>query len=223
MRVFYVDDSGNEAISIIAAVTFELSEWPTVLKAWLGWRKWLYKTYALPPDFEIHAQEFVSGHGQVPPAEKGGAPPPINGTVGLRREAYRRTLEQLNRQANVHVAAIARRGLTVPEVYAQFVESLDFWLGDRGEQGVCIVHGGDDSSYRPAHRALPLRTRHLLEDPLMQSSRNSQLIQAADLAAYAAFQNVWKDPEKRFMWDWYPRLLANSYLSEEGLPGIDAA
>jgi hypothetical protein len=129
----------------------------------------------------------------------------------------------LNRQTGVYVAAVARQGKTVREVYAQFVENIDFWLGDRGEQGVCIVDGGDDSPYRPAHRGLPLRTRHLLEDPLMQSSRHSQLIQAADRVAHAAFQNVAQDSDKRFMWDWYPRLLADSFLSEEGLGSLDVS
>ena len=49
----------------------------------------------------------------------------------------------------------------------------------------------------------------------MQSSRHSQLIQMTDLIAYAAFQHLVADPEKRFMWDWYPKLLANSVFAEE--------
>lgn len=221
LRVFYVDDSGNESWSVIAAITFEFSAWPRVLKEWLGWRRWLYKTYSLPTDFEIHAQEFVSGHGEIPPAQAGGDVPEINRKTGLRRQAYRQTLEQLNRQQGVSATTIACEGATVPVVYAEFVERIDFWLGDQGEQGFCIVDGQDDSSYRPAHRALTLRTRHLLEDPLMQSSRHSQLVQAADLAAYAAFQHVAADPDRRFMWEWYPRLLSESFLSSWGLEGLD--
>ena len=55
----------------------------------------------------------------------------------------------------------------------------------------------------------------------MQSSRHSQLVQAADLAAYAAFQHVAADPDRRFMWEWYPRLLSESFLSSSGLEGLD--
>lgn len=223
MRVFYVDDSGDEDLSVIAAITFEFERWPVVLKQWLGWRRWLYKTYGLPTDFEIHAQEFVSGHGVIPPGSKTDTEPEINRKVGLRREAYRRTLEQINRQDGLSVLAVARTGRKVFEVYAEFVERIDFWLGDRGEQGFCIVDGRDDSSYRPAHRELKLKTRSLLEDPLMQSSSHSQLVQATDLVAHAAFQYANEDEGKRFMWEWYPRLLAGSFLEDEGLPSLDAA
>lgn len=223
MRVFYVDDSGDEDLSVIAAITFEFERWSVVLKQWLGWRRWLYKTYGLPTDFEIHAQEFVSGHGEIPTGVKAATAPDINRKVGLRREAYRRTLEQIDRQDGLHVLALARTGRKVFEVYAEFVEQIDFWLGERGEQGFCIVDGRDDSSYRPAHRELRLKTRSLLEDPLMQSSSHSQLVQATDLVAYAAFQHVNQDEEKRFMRDWYPRLLAGSFLEDEGLPDLDAS
>jgi hypothetical protein len=187
VRIFYVDDSGDETISLIAALTFEFESWPTVLKQWLGWRKWLLRQYGLPVDFELHAQEFISGHGQVPPA---GRPPKINHVMGLRQEAYQHCLRQLDRQNGVHVTAIARRHTTVKAVYAEFVEMIDAWLAARGEQGLCIVDGKDDSNYRPAHRALKLGRRAVLEDSLMQSSTHSQLIQSADLVAYAAFQHV---------------------------------
>jgi UvrD-like helicase family protein len=148
MRVFYVDDSGNDDMTVIAAVTFVLERLPEVLKQWLGWRKWLMRTHRLPVDYELYAQEFISGHGRVPPLE---APPDIDHVTGLRIQAYRRSLEQLDRQQGVHVTAIAREGLNVTAVYAEFVESIDAWLGGRGELGLCIVDGGDASSYRPVH------------------------------------------------------------------------
>jgi hypothetical protein len=97
----------------------------------------------------------------------------------------------------------------------KFVEKINGLLEDRGERGIIVVDGKDDSSYRPAHRALALRTRHIIEDPLMQSSRHSQLIQMADLVAHAAFQHQVGNPEKRFMWDWYPTLLQDSFFEHE--------
>jgi hypothetical protein len=65
MRIFFVDDSGNQAIAVLAAISLELSEWHRVHVEWLGWRRWMWKNYGLPTDFELHAQEFVSGRGEI--------------------------------------------------------------------------------------------------------------------------------------------------------------
>jgi len=218
MRVFYVDDSGNEGVTLIAAVTFEFESWPRVLRAWLGWRKWLWRQYQLPIDYEMHAQEFISGHGRIPPLDN---PPDIDRNKGLRSQAYRGSLQQLNRQNELQVTAIARHGRNVKEVYAEFVDSIDSWLGVRNELGFCIVDGKDDSSYRPAHRALVLKTRSLLEDPLMQSSSHSQLIQIADLVSYAAFKHIDSEGRNPVIAGWYTELLADSFLDDEGLPPLD--
>ncbi|MFJ6862240.1 DUF3800 domain-containing protein [Streptomyces werraensis] len=44
--------------------------------------------------------------------------------------------------------------------------------------------------YRDTHRSLPLASRRVLKDPIMQDSRYSQFIQAADLVGYAAFHHL---------------------------------
>jgi hypothetical protein len=111
---------------------------------------------------------------------------------------------------------MAREGQTVKAVHAEFVQRIDEWLRDHGEQGLCIVDGKDDPSYRPAHRELHLKTRCLLEDPLMQSSSHSQLIQVADLVSYAAFQHVYNDVSG--ISRWYPELLAESFWTTKICP-----
>ena len=77
-----------------------------------------------------------------------------------------------------------------------------------GQQGLAAP--GDDSTpeelselwttavrnaapYRKVHRDLELTTRRVIEDVIMQDSRYSQLIQAADLIAYGAFQRHLQD------------------------------
>jgi hypothetical protein len=141
--------------------------------------------------------------------------PRIDSVLGLRKEAYRRSLAQIDRQEGVSVLAVAWQGRTLAETYAWFIAQLDELLADLGEEAIIVVDGLDDSSYRPAHRQLDIKTRRIIEDPLMQSSRHSQMIQMADLVAHAAFQHLVADPEKRFMWDWYPTLLANSVFANE--------
>ncbi len=115
--------------------------------------------------------------------------------------------------------AVASPNMKVGELYHWWIGELDELLADRDEEAIIVVDGLDDSSYRPAHRALDLRARRIIEDPLMQSSRHSQLIQMADLIAHAAFQHLAGDAKKRFMWDWYPQLLPNSvFAGEWGAP-----
>jgi hypothetical protein len=56
LRVFYVDDSGDEDMPDHCRGHF--SSWALAGRAQVT-------TYQLPVDFEIHAQEFVSDHGQT--------------------------------------------------------------------------------------------------------------------------------------------------------------
>jgi hypothetical protein len=223
MRIFYVDDSGDEEMAVLAAIGFELGDWRRVLTGWLGWRKWLWGKYRLPVDFELHAQEFVSGRGEIAYRGEDGETvnPPIDRTPGLRREAYKRCLAQIERQAGISVLAVAERGVTLAALYQWFIGELDGVLGSFNEEAMVVVDGLDDSRFRPAHRSLELKTRRIIEDPLMQSSRHSQLIQMADLVAHAAFQHEARDPDRRFMWDWYPDLLEGSiFAAEWGHPAI---
>jgi hypothetical protein len=223
MRIFYVDDSGEEEIAVLGVLSFEIVDWRQTLTEWLGWRKWLWKHYRLPTDFELHAQEFVSGRGTISYRGDEGEVihPDIDRVLGLRKEAYRRCLAQIDRQEEISVLAVASPNMTVGELYHWWIGELDELLADRDEEAIIVVDGLDDSSYRPAHRALDLRARRIIEDPLMQSSRHSQLIQMADLIAHAAFQHLAGDAKKRFMWDWYPRLLPNSVFAPEwGRPAI---
>jgi hypothetical protein len=223
MRIFFIDDSGDQTIAVLAAVSFDIGHWRRVLVEWLGWRRWMWKTYGLPTDFELHAQEFISGRGEIAYRDKGGVlqKPRIDNVLGLRKDSYRGSLSQINRQEEISVLAVAWQAKTIAETYAWFIAELDELLADLGEEAIIVVDGLDDSSYRPAHRQLDIRTRRILEDPLMQSSRHSQLIQMADLVAHAAFQHLVADPEKRFMWEWYPDLLSDSiFAATWGRPAI---
>src|ERR1051326_2392316 len=100
MRIFYVDDSGDEEIAVLAVLSFQAEEWHRVLTEWLGWRKWMWKEFGLPIDFELHAPEFLSGRGEIPHRGPGGEPvlPDINSLVGLRKQAYQLSLKQIERQ-----------------------------------------------------------------------------------------------------------------------------
>lgn len=222
VRLFYVDDSGNENLTVLTAMTMDAEDWRPVLRAWLGWRKWLYKHYGLPTDFELHAQEFISGHGTIshPDAAGNTIVPPISSVKGLRREAYSRSLAQIARQAGIQFLTVERSGPGKADAYAGLVQWIEEILEIEKDLGIVIVDGKDDSEYRPAHRDLDLKVRRIVEDPLMQPSDDSQLIQMVDLVVHSAFQHLKADESHRFMWDWYPNVLQPVLVIDDGPPGI---
>jgi hypothetical protein len=62
---------------------------------------------------------------------------------------------------------------------------------------------GSDFSYSRAHRALPLKSRNLLEDPLYQRPHGSQFVQVADLVAFTGYQSLLTTGDKTFTRRWY--------------------
>lgn len=222
VRLFFVDDSGDEQVTVLTAMTMDATDWRGVLRAWLGWRKWLYKHYGLPTDFELHAQEFISGHGEISYTDQDGlrVVPEISASKGLRREAYRRCLEQIARQAGNRFLTVQHPGPRKSEAYDELITWIEQLLDIESDLGIVIVDGKDDSEYRPAHRRLNLKLRRVIEDPLMQPSDNSQLIQMVDLVVHAAFQHLKANADHRFMWDWYPDVLEPILVMDGPAPGI---
>ncbi|MDQ7909607.1 DUF3800 domain-containing protein [Phytohabitans sp. ZYX-F-186] len=66
--------------------------------------------------------------------------------------------------------------------------------GEASEGGVAAAFEAAHRNarpYRQVHRGLDLRTRRVIEDPIVQDSKSNHLVQAADLVAYAATQWLW--------------------------------
>ncbi len=67
---------------------------------------------------------------------------------------------------------------------------------------------GSDTSYRMTHRGLTLADRHVIEDAVHLDSRDSQLVQMADLVAWTALASIDRHPRNEFAWHWYSQHLA---------------
>lgn len=118
----------------------------------------------------------------------------------------------LSKTDGLTIVTIATPHKQSPLTYAAFIEWLDGWAERNlttamifydGKQGYDCVDDGRspeeirtqwDSAfrssvpYRNTHGSLNLRTSRVFEYVVMLDSKNNQLIQAADLVAYGAYQ-----------------------------------
>ncbi|MEU4420980.1 DUF3800 domain-containing protein [Actinoplanes sp. NPDC024001] len=135
-------------------------------------------------------------------------------TQVARDSAYRIMMTQLARCEALTVTTLACRTRNTAVAYDRFVNHLDQWAIETetsvlvfldGPQGPLDVSemapeaaqqeramaGRNAAPYRRTHRELELGPRRVIEDPQMMDSKYSQLIQAADLVAYGAYQYLW--------------------------------
>jgi hypothetical protein len=217
-RMLYMDDSGSarSQLAILGWVEVAPRDWPRVLRVWLDVRKSLVRDFGVEVHERLHATEFMNGRKRITKA------PPVrymkNGEVlwkDLGRDVAQRCLETLRDCDGLTTGAVYRRhhgdGKVQAKVeyalYRDFIVDLDAEV--RGADTYAHVSmDGADPHYRDAHRALPLDSRRIIEDPVMQSGGDSQWVQMADLVAYCANLTLDRHSANEFGWDWYSTYLA---------------
>lgn len=220
MRLFYVDDSGDERRMLLTAVGIPAERWTDCLTAWLDWRRSLYAEHGVPAGFELHAGHFVTGRGNPAPTAADGSQPSINTSKPLRRRIYRSALEIIA-QLPVQVLTVHRGDTNKMAAYRELLARMELTLAGSNTIGIVVVDGLDEG-HRAEHRELELATRHILEDPWMQPAHHSQFIQIADLIVHSAFQAVVRNPSREFMWEWYEGLLSPIIMRElDDVTGTD--
>jgi hypothetical protein len=221
-RLLYIDDSGSVnfgGLVVYGWVEVDPAGWRVGLRAWLNLRKELFREYGIPVSEELHATEFVNGRSRIsvfPPTRF----QPTPGLVlwkDLGREVALKCLATLRDCPHIRTGAVYRwtglKGSAYSQarhdLYHQFIQELDAELAAADSFGF-VTMDGTDTTYRNAHRALKLDTRHLIEDPAMHDSRHSQWTQMADLVAYSANLHLNRHPGNQFGWNWYTDYLAGS-------------
>jgi hypothetical protein len=217
VRLFYVDDSGAEetGYATFSWIEFLIDDWKTGLRQVLDWRKKLQSEYQIPVLYELHATKFANGRGDPSLDAAWNRSKANRSMVVDDAVAMLASWSWLSVGTVYSHTALRRRRFAVERgrLYVELVQLLDQRLTSAGEFGILVMDGdGSDDSYVSAHRRLPLVTRSLIEDPVFQHSHRSQLVQLADLIAYAAYQHLLQHPGKRFAWPWYPTLTARNAL-----------
>jgi len=200
VHLAYVDDTGDKNGTMLTALIVEDQHWSGLLEAWLEGRRKIHQNWGITKNQELHAVELMKGRG------------PFFGVEAHVREAIAETMTRhLARFEHFDLVTIGSRKVGSSAVYADFIAWMEEWAAARdttlmvfydGQQGLIDdeqatmedVRDAWESAtraaapYRGAHRGLELGARRIIEDVVMQDSRISQFIQAADLAAYGALQ-----------------------------------
>ena len=214
-RMLYIDDSGAEKDGLIVYGWIECrpERWRHALRTILEMRKELYRNYLVPPAHELHATKFVNGRTRI--STRADADDKTEWkTIG--REVARVCLDMLAGCEDIRIGAVYRHTSATGakyhqekgRVYQGLLERLDAEHRADGSYVLVGMDGdGSDPIYRAAHRSLPLDTRHVIEDPSFHDSKQSQLMQMADLVAYVAFCHLNRHQGNQFAWNWYQHYL----------------
>lgn len=244
MHLVYVDDSGNSKYgTTLTALLIPADQWSGVLSVWLEGRRDIHNEFGVPKTQELHANELYKGRGRYCESDEQQA----LFSTPRRAATGRIMLSWLSKAEGLKVVTIGTPDRSTSDAYSTFVKWLDSWAENEqttvmifydGQQG--YGHAESDRSpgevqaewenairmaapYRHAHRALDIGSRRVIEDVVMQDSKFNQLIQAADLAAYGAYQlhvqnhpHLWgnSQPERN-------SIRAYFQLKEKWLPGSD--
>ncbi|MBZ9642970.1 DUF3800 domain-containing protein [Streptomyces sp. PSKA30] len=212
LRLYYVDDSGDgRKLVAFAALGIDLMHSAAAMHSWLSFRAELASDARLliPASAALHSQELAGARGRHVHRSRS-----TDRELHLRhsREVILRGLRTVSRITGARVRAVYREtddyARDRPDLYAALLRHVNAELTATGHHGIMIVDGdGTEASLRHAHQRLPERERRVLGDPLFLPARQNHLLQAADMVAYAAFQNVAKQENRRFMWDWFGSVL----------------
>lgn len=192
----------------LTAIIIEDRKWSLVLDAWLNGRRAIHTDFGVPKTSELHGMTLYKGRGKYCETEAQNA----QFGTGKRAAVGRIMLAELAKCPDFEVITLGMKDVSKPSAYRRLIAWFDQWAVERdtfvmvmydGQQGLTDPHKEvaqgtaqelwetsvrDASPYRETHRDLDIATRRVVEDVIMQDSRYSQLIQAADLVAYGAFQ-----------------------------------
>lgn len=94
MKIFYVDDSGNESLTTFTAIAVPAHRWSASLGAWLAWRRHLLEEHDVDVRRRLHATDWVAGRGRPSSDERAG----LNRNKPLRWREYVHALNAISRR-----------------------------------------------------------------------------------------------------------------------------
>jgi hypothetical protein len=207
MHLVYIDDSGDEQLTVFSALVIPADEWRSAFQQLQNLRRRLKQSYGIYVRKELHAWKFVTGKGRIADrvvfkSQRAGifkdtlrvvaALPGIQifNAVFPRRNgemAFERLLNRINRTMQAwgsQALLICDEGKEA--IYTRMVRRMSVYNPIPSQYG----QWEDGNSWRN----IPLE--RILEDPFFKDSSRSYFIQAADFVAYALLRQEHQLPSR---------------------------
>lgn len=155
VRLFYVDDSGNESMTTFSAVSLPVQAWTTALGAWLDWRRHLQAAYQVDVQQRLHAVGWLAGRGRPSSNPKAA----INHSKPIRWREFACALEAIAKMPGVEIMMTFAPGDPRRPTYRALMERIDQRLRDTGDHGLIVIDGENGDLQRHFAR-LPHHARY---------------------------------------------------------------
>ncbi|WP_168200976.1 DUF3800 domain-containing protein [Allokutzneria sp. NRRL B-24872] len=198
MRLVHVDDSGTVdrqlapgGLMLFSFLAICPTTWYHVRWPWLAFRRTLDATIGLPSGYELHGVKFLGGRGRP----RGRNNPDIPRDERLR--LFKLALDTIAALPGLELTSLAVRTTDRELAYDRCLRHRLLSTGPSTPHVIVVDGDGTDPTYRRVHRSIQEGRDGLpalIEDPMFQPSAAHQMIQMADLVAYAAFQQLVANP-----------------------------
>ena len=198
MYFIYIDESYDQTHYAYSAVFINAFMWNQYFKNLLVWRKRWFDDYGIPSNYELHATEFVGGHGKYP----------VNRDKAYRADLFYEAFGLIENMEGVSVInAITPSKEEHLRLFASMLNSINKKLEVQKATGILICDKGNEkkltsivrkmkkknhipynsSSSTSGTRNIPLD--RIVEDPLFKTSESSYFIQLSDFLAFSLLRN----------------------------------
>ncbi len=178
MHIFYIDESADEELFVLAALAVPATRWKVIFDRVREFRLDLQHTDGIDIHAEFHAWKFVSGRGNI-------ANPIV--TKGRRCQIFQDTLRMVATLPEASLITAVSPASEEEPGFGHLLLNIQRLMEAENSYAVLICDQGKETAY--THYAHALRTLgaidNILEEPLFKNSAQSYLIQLSDFCAYA--------------------------------------
>lgn len=211
MHFVYIDDSSDRPINVFSALCVPCDQWNDVFGRLKQWRKHLRDAHGIPLNYELHAQEFLSGRGTRSTFN--------NLTRHKRAQIFHTTMNVTNwlNKSGATLFNVCNADDDQFRAFERLLNRLNRTMEARKSYAHLICDEGKEHQYTRlvrkmrVHNFIPSRygtwdgaaktknipLERIIEDPHFKKSENCYFIQHVDFTAFALLRREKPTPRIR--------------------------